>query len=132
MKRLLLDTQAFLWLHTDPARLGGARELLELNSTELLLSPASSWEIAIKWRLGKLPLPEPPEAYIPERMRRAKIHSLPVTHAHTLGVSGLPDHHRDPFDRLLVAQATVEGVPIVTSDRLIRQYEVDVVWIGAS
>ncbi len=126
MTRILLDTHLFLWLHSDPTRLGSLRAVIEADSTELFLSPASSWEISIKWKLGKLPLPEPPETYVPSRMRLAQVQSLPITHTHTLAVGGLPDYHRDPFDRLLIAQSRTESLPLATVDPSIRQYEVEV------
>jgi PIN domain nuclease of toxin-antitoxin system len=130
MTSYILDTHVFLWLHTEPARLGDTRPLLQRASTALLLSPASSWEIAIKWSLGKLPLPEPPSTYVPERMRLARVAPMPIVHSHALAVAALPDHHRDPFDRMLVAQSISEGVPIVTADPMIREYDVEVLWLG--
>lgn len=131
MSRLLLDTHVFLWLHTEPHRLGALRVRLEDPSTELLLSAASSWEMAIKWSLGKLPLPEPPERYVPDRMQRTGIDALPVTHTHALAVAGLPRLHNDPFDRLLVVQAIHERLPIVTVDPLLAAYQVETIWPDA-
>ena len=131
MTRLLLDTHVFLWLHTDPDRLGPAKAVMERASTKLFLSAASSWEIAIKWKLGKLPLPEAPETYVPSRMRIAQVESLPITHTHALGVASLPDHHRDPFDRMLVAQARTESLTLVTVDPLIQPYDVRLMFLGA-
>jgi PIN domain nuclease of toxin-antitoxin system len=90
-----------------------------------LLSAASGWEIAIKYRLGKLALPEPPRSYVPDRMRRSGTTSLAVEHDHVLRVAELPDHHRDPFDRLLVAQAQALDIPIVTADQQISAYDVE-------
>ncbi len=128
--RLLLDTHVFLWLQTTPARVGAIVDTLALDTTELLLSPASSWEIAIKWSLGKLPLPEPPAAYVPEAMRIARVRSLAITHSHTLAVADLPDHHRDPFDRVLIAQSMVESIRLVTADPLMRRYDANLLWVG--
>lgn len=129
--RLLLDTQCWLWMRAEPERLSQqARGLLVDGSTELLLSAASSWEIAIKYALGKLPLPEPPARYVPDRLREDGIEPLPVTHVHALRVADLPLHHRDPFDRLLVAQARSEGLPLLTADPLIRRYDVEIIWTG--
>lgn len=130
MKRLLLDTHVFLWMQTDPERLGTARETIEDPRTELLLSAVSSWEIAIKWALGKLPLNEPPTRYVPDRMQRTGVSALPVSHSHALAVGELPRHHTDPFDRLLVAQAIIEGLPIATVDPAIPPYGVETLWIG--
>jgi PIN domain nuclease of toxin-antitoxin system len=129
--RVLLDTQVWLWMQADPDRLSeAARRIVEPAENELLLSAASSWEIAIKFGLGRLPLPEPPDRYVPDRIRRSGVTPLVVEHAHALSVASLPDHHRDPFDRLLVAQARLEGVPILTADPAFAPYQVEV--IGAT
>jgi PIN domain nuclease of toxin-antitoxin system len=121
---LLLDTQVFLWLQTEPERLREQLGAVEDQRTALLLSAASSWEIAIKYKLGKLPLPEAPEHYVPSRMRAIGAQALPVEHPHALAVAGLPPLHRDPFDRLLVAQAGLLDLTILTADPLVAQYEV--------
>jgi PIN domain nuclease of toxin-antitoxin system len=121
---LLLDTHVFLWLQTDPERLGEHLRIVEDARTELLLSAVSSWEIAIKYQLGKLPLPEPPERYVPDRMRAIGAQALAVEHPHALAVATLPPLHRDPFDRLLVAQSTLLGLSIVTADPAVAQYSV--------
>ena len=92
---------------------------------ELLLSAASSWEIAVKYALGKLPLPVPPLEYVPSRMAATRVVGLAVEHAHALQVSVLAAHHRDPFDRLLVAQAIVERIPILTADAQLAAYDVE-------
>jgi PIN domain nuclease of toxin-antitoxin system len=126
--RLLLDTEVWLWMHLQPERLRPeVRDQLVDPAATLLLSAASSWEISIKYALGKLPLPEPPRDYVPARMRRDAVDGLPVTHAHALHVAGLPRHHADPFDRLLIAQSQMEDVPLVTADRQIERYDVEVV-----
>lgn len=112
---------------TTPDRIGGrAAEVIRDGRSELLLSAASSWEIAIKYAIGRLPLPESPETYVPERMRLTRVESLPVSHAHALRVAALPRHHQDPFDRLLVAQAQVESLTIVTVDSAFAGYDVAV------
>lgn len=130
MTRYLVDTQIWLWMQSDPGRLRGeTRALIEDVRNTLLFSAASSWEIAIKYRLGKLPLPEPPGVYVPDRMRRSGTSPLPVDHAHTLRTAELPDHHRDPFDRLLVAQAQLLELTIITADAQLSAY--DVALIGA-
>lgn len=122
--KLLLDTQIFLWLQTDPDRLGEHLRIIEDQRTELLLSAVSSWEIAIKCQLGKLPLPQPPERYVPTRMRAIGAQPLAVEHPHALAVATLAPLHRDPFDRLLVAQATLLGLTIATADPAVAQYPV--------
>lgn len=129
--RLLLDTQVFLWLQTEPERLREYLALVEDQRTELLLSAASSWEIAIKHALGKLPLPEPPQRYVPERMRAIGARPVAIEHSHALAVAPLPPLHRDPFDRLLVAQAQALGATILTADGAIAQYPAQTLLIGA-
>ncbi len=125
--RLLLDTGCWLWMQAAPERFSPDRlALLESPQTELFLSAASSWEIAIKYALGRLPLPEPPAIYVPDRMTSSGVAALPVEHAHALRVAELPPHHRDPFDRLLVAQAQLEKLPLLTADPLLAQYEVEI------
>lgn len=122
--RLLLDTHVFLWLQTEPERLGDHLRVVEDRRTELLLSAASSWEIAIKHSLGRLPLPEPPERYVPERVRAIGARPIAVEHAHALAVASLPSLHRDPFDRLLVAQAQALDVALLTADAMVARYPV--------
>jgi len=126
--RVLLDTQVWLWMQTTPGKLGPrALDLVSDPETDLHLSAASSWEIAIKYSLGKLSLPVPPGEYVPSRMQTSGTEGLAVTHAHALQVASLPDHHRDPFDRLLVAQAQVESLPVLTADPQIGRYDVEVI-----
>lgn len=126
--RVLLDTQCWLWMQAEPARFSAeTRKLLLDPSTELFLSAASSWEIAIKYALGKLPLPEPPSTYVPSRMQSSGVIGLAIEHAHALHVESLPPHHRDPFDRLLVAQAQLEALPLMTADRALASYAVTIV-----
>ena len=127
--RALLDTQAFLWSHTDDPRLSRtACALIEDSANDLFLSAVSAWEIAIKFARGRLPLPEPPERYVVKRMALQFLQALPVEISHALRAGGLPRLHRDPFDRLLIAQSQLEGLPIVTSDQNIARYEVEVIW----
>ncbi|MBI4816092.1 MAG: type II toxin-antitoxin system VapC family toxin [Deltaproteobacteria bacterium] len=123
--RFLLDTHCWLWLQVAPERLGAALlESLSDPAHELLLSAASSWEIAIKHRLGKLELPEPPSVYVPSRMASSSTSALPVEHAHALEVSTLPIFHRDPFDRLLIAQARLLDLTLVSADSVFEAYDV--------
>lgn len=125
--RFLVDTHCWLWLQASPERLSSEMlSLLEDPANELILSAASSWEIAIKYALGKLPLPEPPSRYVPSRMATSGSRGLPVEHAHALRVAELPAHHRDPFDRLLIAQAQIEKLVLVTVDREFEKYDVEV------
>ncbi len=124
--RILLDTQVWLWMLAAPERLSEpSRGLVVATDNELLLSAASAWEITIKYGLGKLRLPEAPGDLIPRLMTRTGITPLPVHHRHALHVATLPPRHRDPFDRLLVAQAQLEGLPILTADRSFELYDVE-------
>jgi PIN domain nuclease of toxin-antitoxin system len=126
--RLLLDTSCWLWMTAAPERLSTAtRDLLLDERTELYLSAASAWEMAIKHGLGKLQLPAPLEHYLPSRLAAFRTTPLAVEHAHALRVAVLPAHHRDPFDRLLIAQAQIESLAILTSDRLFDRYDVEIV-----
>ncbi len=123
--RLLLDTHVFLWLLAEPERLGDRIDSLQDPGNQLFLSAASSWEIAIKVQIGRLELPDEPKRYVPDRMRAIGAEPLPVQHTHALAVAELPPIHRDPFDRLLVAQARNQRLRIVTADAQITRYEVD-------
>ena len=128
MKRYLIDTHVWLWMQSDPDRLRDETvAIVQDVRNGILLSAASAWEIAIKYRLGKLPLPEPPTVYVPDRLRRSGTLPLPVDHAHTLRTADLPDHHRDPFDRVLVAQAQLLDLTIITADDQLSAYDVAVV-----
>ena len=123
--KFLLDTHCWLWLQTDRRRFDPEfLATLAAASSQRFLSAASVWEIAIKHAIGKLPLPEPPAIYVPERMRVSRVQELPITNAHALAVGILPLHHRDPFDRVLVAQAQIEGLTLVTADSTFVHYDV--------
>ena len=124
--KLLLDTHVWLWLQASPERIepGTLSRLQDVNN-ELLLSAASSWEIAIKYAIGRLQLPVSPNEYVEARMAQSGTSGLPVQHRHALQVAILPMYHRDPFDRLLVAQAQIENAILVTSDRQLDPYDVE-------
>lgn len=119
--RLLLDTHVLLWAASRPERLGPARELIA-TAEERLLSAASVWELAIKAGLGKIDLGADAAAWTQRAARELQLSALPVTWAHAAAVSALPSVHRDPFDRLLVAQAQVEGLVLLTADNLLADY----------
>lgn len=126
---LLLDTHAFLWWIADDPRLSGAaRDEIANAENEVWVSAASGWEIAIKAGLGRIELPTDPERFIPDQLARNDMTSLPVQMGHALRAAHLPNHHRDPVDRLLVAQAQAEAVPLVTRDPEIARYEVELLW----
>jgi PIN domain nuclease of toxin-antitoxin system len=127
--RVLLDTHALLYWALDSDRLSArARDVFEDPRGELLWSAASSWEVSIKFAMGRIRLAKAPRELIPDLLRTQRIGSLPVEHAHAFRVAELPPHHRDPFDRLLVAQAQVERLPILSRDRALRDYDVEVLW----
>ncbi|HEX4956115.1 MAG TPA: type II toxin-antitoxin system VapC family toxin [Thermoanaerobaculia bacterium] len=129
---LLLDTHVWLWMNGEPERLrADVRERLVRADEDLFLSAASAWEIGIKVALGKLSLPEPPERYLPSRLTRHQVSSLAVQQIHGLQAAALPGHHRDPFDRLLVAQAQVDRLTLVTADGQLGSYDVELLWAGA-
>ena len=126
--RVLVDTQVFLWGLLEPKK---APEKIRsfLNDTfqnEFYFSYASSWEIAIKYGLKKLSIPDVPERYLPSRIKEAGFIHLPIKLEHVLQVHSLPQIHRDPFDRLLISQARVEGLKILTADPHFAKYKIDV------
>jgi len=126
---LLLDTHTFLWWLTDSDQLSAnARAAITAAGNDANLSAASMWEIGIKYSLGRLPLPDLPRRYIPRQLHRNNIASLPITDAHALAVADLPSHHKDPFDRLLIAQAQHESLVLVTRDTVVAQYDVNILW----
>lgn len=125
MSRLLLDTHALLWwLTDDPALSAPAREAIADPTNEPLVSTASVWEIAIKRSLGKITAPDD----LPSRITDEGLPWLPISADHAWQVRELPLHHRDPFDRLLVAQALTERVSVVTTDPRFEPYGVEVLW----
>lgn len=127
--RLLLDTHSFLWFVTEDPKLSiSARRIIATGSNELLLSVACVWEIAIKVSIGRLPIPAPLDTFILEQLRINRIGLLPIELKHIFEVTRLPLHHRDPFDRLLIAQALTEGLPIVSADPAFDSYSVQRFW----
>ena len=127
--KVLIDTHVFLWWITNDPRLSPrAREIIADSANVVFLSAASGWEIAIKAKLGRLRLPDEPERFILKQLELNAIEVLPVQMSHALHVYALPDHHRDPFDRLLIAQAQLEKLPILTADPQISRYEVETIW----
>jgi PIN domain nuclease of toxin-antitoxin system len=123
--RLLLDTHVWLWNNTGDIRISHpVRDAISDRRNDVYVSAASVWEIAMKYRLAKLPLPLPPHEYAPAMLARAGFDSLPITAGHAAAVAALPDLHRDPFDRLLIAQALHEELTIITVDPIIAKYAV--------
>ncbi len=127
--RLLLDTHTFLWWITDSPQLSRrARRMITSGDNEIYFSAASGWEIAVKASLGRVVLPEDPERFIPRQLAANAFQTLPLQLRHALRVYGLPDLHRDPFDRMLIAQAMAEGLAILSGDTQFSGYPVKVVW----
>jgi len=127
---VLLDTHVWIWMLMAPERLGDARSVVEDRTTRLMLSAVSTWEIAIKVSTGRLRLPGPIDQYLLGQMDEKTIDRLSVDHRHALHTANLPRHHRDPFDRMLIAQAQVENLPILTSDRAFDAYDCEVIRVG--
>ncbi len=127
--RVLIDTHTLLWFLSGDLRLTRhAYGVIANPANEVLLSVGSLWEIAIKASIGKLPLPEPFEDLLPAQLAEERIALVPIEMRHLAELRRLPFHHRDPFDRLIVAQARVEGVPVVTRDAAFEGYDIGVIW----
>lgn len=127
--RYLIDTHCWLWWHIEPDRLGPESiRLIENGETELYFSVVSAWEITIKLALSKLELPVPPVNYIPSRLQQSPMKILPVHLEHTINVGRLATHHKDPFDRLLIAQAKSENLTVITHDSQFARYDLEIVY----
>ena len=127
--RFLLDTHVLLWWLFDDHKLSGpAHNVIRIPEHTILVSSASGWQIATKYRLGKLPHAGAAAHNLPALLRKARIDVLPITMEHALAAGALPGPHRDPFDRMLIAQGQIEGLAIVTSDPVFKQYPVELVW----
>jgi PIN domain nuclease of toxin-antitoxin system len=127
--KVLLDTHAFLWAITEDAQLSvRAREIFTARMSELFLSVASIWEIIIKVQLKKLPLTKPVVPFLREQLANNNIHVLPITLDHVARLEHLPVRHRDPFDRILVAQSLEEGWPLLSADPVLASYPTELIW----
>lgn len=127
--RLLLDTHAFLWWVGDDPRLPArARRLIAGRRNEVFFSVVSAWELAIKAGIGRLSLAESLESFVTRNVAANDFQVLPVHLRHVLAVATLPDHHGDPFDRILVAQAATENLVLVSGDRQVARYRITVAW----
>ena len=124
--RILLDTHVWLWMWGEPQRIRNkTRSVLEDPATELHVSAVSAWEIAIKEAAGRLRLPTPATDWLADPRHMRDVTELPIAFAHAILAGTLPEHHRDPFDRMLVAQARIEGLVLASADPRIRAYEVE-------
>jgi PIN domain nuclease of toxin-antitoxin system len=129
--RFLIDTHCWLWAISAPERLNPeAAELLGSDSHTIVVSAISTAEIAVKASIGKLRFDEPVDEFVSSRIEAQGMKPLPLYVHHALRVAELPLHHRDPFDRLLVAQAQMEGLPLMTADPKLAAYDVDIIWAG--
>jgi PIN domain nuclease of toxin-antitoxin system len=127
--RVLLDTHVFLWWNDGSPQISRkAHRILSDPTNTLVLSVASAWEIAIKVQSGKLRIPEDAATYVPTRVAYYGIEILPIHLAHALGLQSLPLRHRDPFDRILIAQSQIEKLPILTADPAFGGYAVEAIW----
>jgi len=127
--RALLDTHTFLWWIIDNPQISSrVRDIMSNSSNELFLSAASCWEIAIKAKIGRIKLPDRPQIFVSQQMALNTIQGLPIQISHALHVFNLPHHHKDPFDRIIIAQAQLEKLPILTSDAMISKYKVKIIW----
>ncbi len=125
----LLDTHVLIWWITSDRRLSAkAGDLIRNRRNAIYWSVVSSWEISIKYALGKLIFDEPPESLLPSELDRNQIETLPILNEHAFLAGQLPLHHKDPFDRMLIAQAHIESMGIISNDVTLRSYEVDVFW----
>jgi PIN domain nuclease of toxin-antitoxin system len=125
----LLDTHAFIWADSEPGKLSAQVTTLLRNRRNIVfISIASLWEMQIKLQTGKITLRMPLQDIVPHQQKTNRIEILSITLPHVLALNALPPHHKDPFDRILIAQARIEGLTLITHDRMFSQYPVQVVW----
>ncbi len=125
----LIDTHVFLWLSLSPERLSEqARRILENRENSIFLSKVSIWEIQIKQQLGKLSLALPLETLVTDEIQTNQLQLLSIETHHIYGLSALEQHHRDPFDRLIISQARQEEMPLISADQIFSQYPVQLIW----
>ena len=127
--RLVLDTHVWIWWIAEPERLSEqAVRMIESSENQVFISTASAWEISIKYSLGKIKLQTSIEDFFMSVVPKCDFSTIKVEFIHALRVASLPHHHNDPFDRLLIAQAQIEKMPIVTTDRKFSKYDIDIIW----
>ena len=125
--KALIDTHVLLWMASEPEKL--SERAREICTTEtLILSAASVWEIGIKYRIGRLPLPEPPGTWLDRQIRAAGVSLLSIHYRHALTAAALPLHHKDPFDRMLAAQCIEEQIPCISRDPSLADYGIELIW----
>lgn len=125
----LLDTHVLIWWITDDKRLSSrAKNLIKKRRSNIYWSVASSWEVSIKHALGRLEFDEPIEEFIPSELAKNNIESLTIQNSHAFLAGRLPIHHKDPFDRMLIAQARIESLGMISDDSKFKLYDVDVLW----
>jgi PIN domain nuclease of toxin-antitoxin system len=129
--KYLIDTVVWMWVLDSYERVRPAvRRVFEDGEDDVFLSPVTTWEISIKMRQGKLNFPGPPDRKVPEFIAEQRLQALPITHKHAAKVYDLPTHHNDPFDRMLIAQALVEELTLISSDEMFKKYSVPLLWAG--
>jgi PIN domain nuclease of toxin-antitoxin system len=126
--KALLDTHTFLWAISADRKLSRRAGEIFAGPSDLWLSVASIWEILTKVQIGKMPLPEPVGPYLVKKLAENRIKTLPMNLDHVLRIEALPMHHRDPFDRMLIAQSLEEKLPLVSSDTVFQRYDVELIW----
>lgn len=124
---VLLDTHTLLWALTDKSKLSERVQKL-LPEADTWFSVASLWEVLIKARIGKIRLPQPTGPFVISKLQLNGVRILQITRDHVLRIESLPDHHRDPFDRMLIAQSLEEKLPLVTADRVFARYPLELIW----
>jgi PIN domain nuclease of toxin-antitoxin system len=124
---ILLDTHTFLWALTDQSKLSERVQKM-LPNANTWFSVASLWEILIKAQTGRLPLPQPTGPFVMSKLAHNGVRLLPITADHVLRIESLPLYHRDPFDRMLIAQSVEEKLPLVTADPLLTRYPIEIIW----
>jgi len=127
--KYLLDTHAFLWFVSDDSRLSPrARSIIKDRNQEVYFSAASAWEMSIKIRLGRLTIEEELETFIVKQLAENNFSTLSITVLHSLYTSKLPEIHKDPFDRMIIAQSKLENMSLISKDKNIKKYKVPMVW----
>lgn len=130
--RFLVDTHCWLWAVSAPEKLrNSGGDLIADAGNTVVFSAVSALEIAIKVSVGKLKLPEHADDFVTKRVEALHMTVLPVYVSHALRVASLPNHHDDPFDRLLVAQCQIEKLPLMTADEALAAYAIDIIWVGS-